>query len=175
MHNNQNMIFETERLLVRKWHPDDLYELHNLYADSAITEYIAPPLTIAETRRIFDEQLIQYNIETQTGRYFIVDKENNRYIGTFLLRRNEEINAVEIGYALIKKEWGKGYATEIVRQGVDYVFNSTPFEVIHAYTEQPNIGSKNVLVKCGFTQQVNAIEYGTELNLFSIEKENRMN
>jgi len=169
------MIFETERLLVRKWHPDDLYELHNLYADSAITEYIAPPLTIAETRRIFDEQLIQYNIETQTGRYFIVDKENNRYIGTFLLRRNEESNAVEIGYALIKKEWGKGYATEIVRQGVDYVFNSTPFEVIHAYTEQPNINSKNVLVKCGFTQQVNAIEYGTELNLFSIEKENRMN
>jgi RimJ/RimL family protein N-acetyltransferase len=165
------MIFETERLLVRKWSEADFQQLHNLYADSAIISAISPPLTIAETRQIFEDQLIRYDIEPQTGRYFIINKANNDLIGTFLLRGNDENDAVEIGYALIRKEWGKGYATEVVKHGIDYVFNSTVFEVINAYTDLPNFNSKKVLVKCGFTQQVNAIEFGNELNLFSIEKE----
>ena len=164
------MIFETERLLVRQWEPEDLHKLHSLFADAAIIELIGPPLTLAETRQIFDEQLLQYNIDLQTGRYCIIDKENNHFIGTFLLRKNEKSDAVEIGYAFRKKEWGKGYATEIVKRGVDYIFSSTEFEVIYAYTELPNLNSKKVLVKCGFRQQVNAVEFGMELNLFSIEK-----
>jgi len=169
------MIFETERLLVRKWESDDLYELYSLYADAAISEYIRPPLTMAETRQIFDEQLVQYNVDKKTGRYCIIEKGNNHFIGTFLLRKNENSDGVEIGYAFRKKEWGKGYATEIVKRGVDYVFSSTEFEEIHAYTEPPNFNSKKVLVKCGFTQQMNAVEFGKELNLFSIEKETRSN
>ncbi|MEP6616089.1 MAG: GNAT family N-acetyltransferase [Ginsengibacter sp.] len=164
------MIFETDRLLVRKWQEDDLQQLHNLFADEAISGLVAPPLTMAETRKIFDEQMIQYSVKTQTGRYFIIDKENDQLIGTFLLRKSED-HAVEIGYALIKKEWGKGYATEIVKRGIEYVFNSTEFEVIHAYTDLANFSSKNVLEKCGFTHLVNSTEFGTELNLFSIEKE----
>jgi ribosomal-protein-alanine N-acetyltransferase len=164
------MIFETERLLVRKWSENDLQKLHNIYADSAITGDIIPPLTMAETKQIFEDQLTRYDIEPFTGRYFIINKEDNNFIGTFLLRKNEDNNAVEIGYALIKNEWGKGYATEIVKHGVDYVFSNTLFEVINAYTDLPNFNSKKVLVKCGFTQQVNAMEFGNELNLFSIEK-----
>jgi len=169
------MIFETERLLVREWGEGDLHELHNIYADEAITEDIIPPLTLSETKQIFEDQLSRYHHEPHTGRYFIINKANNQYIGTFLLRKNDDNDAVEIGYALIKNEWGKGYATELVKQGVDYVFSSTIFEVIHAYTNLPNFNSKKVLVKCGFTQQLNSIEFGDELNLFSIEKESSCN
>ncbi len=54
------MIFETDRLYVRKWKQTDLKSLHQLYSDTAITEDISPELTIEETKRIFNAQLLQY-------------------------------------------------------------------------------------------------------------------
>ena len=39
------MLFETERLYVRKWQRDDLDALYNLFNDDAIKETIAPLLT----------------------------------------------------------------------------------------------------------------------------------
>jgi len=169
---NRNIIFETERLLVRKWDTGDLDGLYDLYADTAISENIPAPLTKAETSQIFHDQLDRYICEPTTGRYFIINKQHNKLIGTFLLRTNEGENGVEMGYALRKVEWGKGFATDIVRRGLDYVFNTTDFTVINAYTELPNYSSKKVLEKCGFTQQANAVDNGEELNLFSLEKFN---
>ncbi len=164
------MIFETPRLFVRHWGIEDLDNLHDLYGDPAISELIGPTLNIQETKQIFDEQLMQYEMQPHEGRYVIIEKKTSSFIGTFLMRATRETNAIEIGYAIKKEDWGKGLATEVVSQSIAYIFQSTGYETIYAFTEITNVNSKNVLDKCGFTQEDNFIEDGGELNAFSIKK-----
>jgi RimJ/RimL family protein N-acetyltransferase len=164
------MIFETQRLYVRHLKEEDLEALHILYSDPAIMEFIRPPLKIEETRKIFDEQLLQYALEPQLGRYMIVDKKSHEFVGLFMLRKNADKEGVEIGYSFRKQDWGKGYATEIVKKGVKYAFESTPFNNIYALTHVRNTNSKKVLTKCGFTYECDINEDGKQSNLFTIRK-----
>lgn len=165
------MIFETERLYVTKWKPRDLNALHELYNDIAIKEFILPQLTIDETRSIFENQLNQYNCQFPFGRYFIVEKLSNKFIGLLLFKKNNKNTGVEIGYSLIKNHWNKGYATEIVKESINWIFESKRFSSIYAVTEFRNENSKNVLLKCGFLPKENFTENGEEMNLFSLLKE----
>lgn len=165
------MIFETKRLYVTRWQLHDLGALHELYNDPALKEFISPKLTLEETRQIFENQLNLYNTHFPFGRYFIVEKCSDKFIGLLLFRKDNKKKGVEIGYSLIKEEWNKGYATEIVKESIAWLFEQDRFLSISAITELSNENSKNVLLKCGFQPEENFIENGKEMNLFGILKE----
>lgn len=78
------MIFETDRLYVRHWQNTDLQNLHQLYSDKAIMEYIRPILTIEETKQIFDKQIAEYSAGQYVGRYLIIEKISKSFVGIFL-------------------------------------------------------------------------------------------
>ena len=164
------MIFETHRLYVRQWQNTDLQNLHQLYSDKAIMEYIRPILTLEETKKIFDNQMAEYSANQYIGRYLIIEKRSNSFVGIFLLRKPENRDGVEIGYAFRLQDWGKGFATEIVKEGIQYVFTTTDFSSIYAFTDMKNVNSKNVLLKSGFTFLENIIEDGEKLNVFTLNK-----
>jgi [ribosomal protein S5]-alanine N-acetyltransferase len=162
------MIFETERLYVTKWKSDDLQALHELYNDTAIKESISPQLTIEETQSIFEKQIILYNNHLPFGRYFIVEKFSNKFIGILLFKKDDCKKGVEIGYSLKKNQWKKGYATEVVRESINWIFESKGFSSMYAITGSENESSKNVLLKCGFISKEYFTENGEDLNLFNL-------
>ena len=164
------MIFETERLYVTKWKSDDLQALHELYNDTAIKNFITPQLTIEETRSIFEKQIILYNNHLPFGRYFIVEKLSNKFIGILLFKKDHDKKGVEIGYTLKKNHWKKGYATEIVKESINWIFESKGFSSMYAITGSENESSKNVLLKCGFISKEYFTEDGEDLNLFNLNK-----
>lgn len=168
------MIFETKRLYVTKWQTRDLKALHEIYNDPAIKEFILPALTIEETRHIFENQLNLYCSHFPFGRYFIVEKISNKFIGLLLFKKDNKKTEVEIGYSLIKSEWNKGYATEIVKESICWIFKQERFLSIAAITELNNENSKNVLLKCGFKPRQTFIENGEEMNLFGLLKKGRI-
>jgi [ribosomal protein S5]-alanine N-acetyltransferase len=167
------MIFETKRLFVTRWQPSDLKALHELYNDPAIKEFILPKLTLEETRNIFEIQLNLYKSHFPFGRYFIVEKITNKFIGLLLLKNDNKKTGIEIGYSLIKNQWHKGYATEIVKKTITWIFEQKDFLSISAITELHNENSKNVLLKCGFQPRENFTENGEEMNLFGLLKKDR--
>ena len=162
------MIFETERFYVTKWKGNDLEALHELYNDIAIEESISPKLTIEETQSIFDKQIILYNNDSPCGRYFIVEKLSNKFIGILLFKKDDSKKGVEIGYSLKKNQWKKGYATEVVKQSINWIFESKGFSSMYAITGSENESSKKVLLKCGFISKEYFTEDGEDLNLFSL-------
>ncbi len=164
------MIFETERLYVTQWSADDLKALYELFSDVAIKEFILPSLTIEETTHIFEEQLNDYDKQFPYGRYFIVEKLSNDFIGLLLFKKNKNKAGVEIGYSLKKEHWNKGYATEIVDKSISWLFEQKKFSNIYAVTETNNINSHHVLLKCGFIQEENFIEDGKEMSLFGLKR-----
>ena len=165
------MLFETERLYITKWKKENLIALFDLFNDPAIKECIAPKLTIEETEHIFRAQLVDYKNSGVFGRYFIGEKASGDFIGLLLLKPVDREDSVEIGYALIKEQWKKGYATEVVNETVNYLVREKGFSKFCAVTELENIDSQNVLSKAGFTKQNDIMEEGRRMSYYSLEKE----
>jgi len=57
----------------------------------------------------------------------------------------EGAECVEIGWALRQEVWGRGYATEIGRAGLDYAFSVPGVEEVVAFTEVHNARSRAVM------------------------------
>jgi RimJ/RimL family protein N-acetyltransferase len=86
---------------------------------------------------------------------FIIEKKDGKKIG-FMLQYNSYIGLgklLEIGYALLPSERGKGYCTEATQLMVDYLFLSMDVSRIQASTSIKNKGSQRVLEKAGFTRE----------------------
>ena len=62
------------------------------------------------------------------------------------------IPTVQLGYFLGEKDWGKGYATEIVKALIA-AFENEPRMKLVAGVDRSNIASARVLEKSGFTKQ----------------------
>jgi RimJ/RimL family protein N-acetyltransferase len=86
---------------------------------------------------------------------FIIEKKDGKKIGT-ILHYSSYLGLgklLEIGYALLPSERGKGYCTEAAQLMVDYLFLSIDVSRIQASTSIRNKGSQKVLEKAGFTRE----------------------
>lgn len=59
----------------------------------------------------------------------------------------------ELGYWLGRDYWGRGYATEAVRQMTAQTFAETELVRIFAHVFSPNLASRQVLEKCGYEHE----------------------
>ena len=85
------------------------------------------------------------------GKLFFIEKKDGTKVGFihhFLLG-----NLLEIGYALLPTERGKGYCTESAKVLVDYLFLSRDIPCIQATTDIRNAASQKVLEKVGFKKE----------------------
>ena len=101
------------------------------------------------------------------GRGMFFGKKMIAFLGDmgFKGKPNED-QTVEIGYGFIEKYWNQGYATEAVRELIDWAFKTGEVETIIAETLIDNYSSMRVLEKLHM-KRVNATE--TMIN-WKIEK-----
>lgn len=83
---------------------------------------------------------------------FIIEKKDGRKIG-YVGHFPAAGKLLEIGFALIPSERGKGYCTEAVKIMVDYLFLSKEIVRIQAHTDLRNVASQKVLEKAGFKKE----------------------
>ena len=95
--------------------------------------------------------------EKRNGRvvnFAIRSTESGELMGGIGLMTNEKLIAkhkVEIGYWIGKPFWGQGIMTEVVRGFSDYWLQNSDFVRLEAMVFAPNLASKRVLEKAGFT------------------------
>jgi ribosomal-protein-alanine N-acetyltransferase len=58
-----------------------------------------------------------------------------------------------LGYRLIQKYWGKGYASESAKAALDYGFSALHLNEIFAAAHVDNLASNRILTKLGFQKQ----------------------
>ena len=168
------IIFETERLLVRPYTQADTNNFFLLNSDEEIVRYIRPAKTREESDQFFEE-VINYSAQNPLyGRWAVDDKQTNVFVGSFAVIPIEKTARMQLGYALLKSNWGKGYATELTTAGLNYVFTKTALEEIYAITETLNIASQKVLLKAGFIQSGGFSEGEKELLEFNFKKHKRL-
>jgi len=147
---------ETERLLLRELRLTDLDGMFELDSDPEVHKYLGnkPVKTIDESQKILESVLTQYK-ERGIGRFAVIEKSSGDFVGWSGLRLNTEYNMngltkyYDVGYRLIKRYWGKGYATESGKVSVEYAFKTMKLPEIFATTELGNQASHNALLKIG--------------------------
>ena len=149
---------ETERLILRELRPSDLKGMFELDSDPDVHKYLGnkPVKAIEESQKILESVINQYKVRG-IGRWAAIEKSSGEFIGWTGLRLNTEYNMngfteyYDVGYRLIKRFWGKGYATESGKVAVNYAFDTLKIPELYAVTEIGNQASHHALLKIGLT------------------------
>ncbi|MEK5175336.1 GNAT family N-acetyltransferase [Heyndrickxia sp. FSL W8-0496] len=97
---------------------------------------------------MFLEKLREDSTQLGWGVWLVINKENNTIIGDigFKGKPNSE-NTVEVGYGIIPSAQNKGYATEAVKEIINWAFTNDDVDKVVAECLHNNIPSIKVLEK----------------------------
>lgn len=142
-------IFQSERLLFRKFTEDDAGLLITLNSDPAVTRYVhEAPTTAANATSILQDVIIpQYGLKL--GRWAVHLKYTYEFIGWAGLKYLPSTGVVDLGYRFMTPFWGKGYATEAAKTCISYGFTHLQLDRIIAQAHIDNTASLKVIQKCG--------------------------
>jgi len=153
--------------IIRKWRLEDAKDLAGMLSNKKIQDNLRDGLPYPYTEKdaqAFIQDMLAAD-STKTFAFAIINDEN-KAIGSIGAFRCENIHrqTAEMGYYLAEEYWGKGIATEAVKQLADHVFNQTDIMRIFAEPFSTNRGSCRVLEKSGFqfegTLRKNAVKNG---------------
>lgn len=172
---------ETERLILRELRTTDLDGMFELDSNPEVHRYLGnkPVKTKAESQKMLDSIINQYK-ERGIGRFAAIEKATGNFIGWSGIRLNTEYNMngytkyYDVGYRLIPKYWGKGYATESGKAAVNYAFNVLKLTKLYGITEMENQASHNALLKIGlhYVEDFYFEEEQLDLRWYELKKEN---
>ena len=148
-------ILETPRLIVRQYTIEDADNIFLLNGDEEVMRHIRKTMNKEDSNKFLHQNIEFYIANPKLGRWAVEEKATNNFVGSFALIPlpfENEKHKMQLGYSLLKTEWGKGYATELSEIGRDYFFNNHSFDELHGITTLTNIPSQKVLRKCGFKE-----------------------
>lgn len=164
-------MLETERLFLRKLKDYDIDEIFNMRSDADIMRYIRKPQTERAESLKWIKMISQFWDSEGIGFCGVVEKESKRFIGWCGLWKLNETDEIEVGYAIQKDFWGKGYATEAAKKFLEYGFEELNLEKIVAVAFPENQASQNVMKKIGMEYVGIGNFYDNELVKYAISKE----
>jgi len=103
------------------------------------------------------------------GLYLTALRENGLPIGICGLLKRESLQDVDLGFALLEKFWGNGYAYESAAAVMAFAKSALGLNRLVAVTAPDNHSSVKVLEKLGFNfeRMVRLSEDAAELKLFA--------
>lgn len=170
------IITETERLIIREILPTDVDGMFELHSDPEVHIYLGNQTitTKAKIIEIIDFVRQQY-VDYGVGRWAIIDKETNEFVGwtglEFVTKEiNNHKNYYDLGYRLIKKFWGQGIATETAFASLDYAFDKLNSKEVYAMANCENQGSNKILKKVGL-KFIESFDYeGVKHNWYKVDR-----
>lgn len=137
---------ETERLLLRRFIPEDLDDLCGFVSDPEVVRFEPyPPMTLEEA-----QASLQWRVSTQEM-LAIERKDTHRVIGNVYLGKRDD-EAVELGYLLRRDHWRQGYAREACEAAVRDAFASGAHRV-YAQCDPDNEPSWRLLEALRFRRE----------------------
>lgn len=167
---------ETDRFILREILPTDVDGFFELDADPEVHRYLGnePVTHKSQIVEVIDFIRQQY-IDNGIGRWAIIDKNTNDFIGWTGLKwvtapTNNRKDYYDLGYRLRKKYWGQGIATETAIASLAYAFEELNANEVYAMADCENNGSNKILKKIG----LNCVEMfdldGVKHNWYKIER-----
>lgn len=142
----------TERLVLRKFHLDDVEQMYNNWAkDPENVKYVTWKAheNMNETLKVVSQWISEYE-NSNCYRWVITLKDNNHVVGDIsVIDMFEENECCEIGYIISKKYWNMGFMTEALRAVLKFLFERVGFHRIQLRHDTNNPASGRVMQKNG--------------------------
>lgn len=148
-------IIEAERICLRHLEKSDIDSLFEIFSDEETMRYwSSPPFqNWSEAEKLLTE-IHEYFEQKTLFQWGIALKETDKIIGTTTIFHFDEKNRrAEIGYALNRKFWGKGFVNEALNSLFNFAFTQLNLHRIEADVDPRNTASVNVLERLGFQKE----------------------
>ncbi|GAB3174820.1 GNAT family N-acetyltransferase [Telluribacter humicola] len=148
---------ESERLTTRFLVPEDAGAWIEFCEDTEAVAYLPKfGLDRAEEKALYwiNRQLGRYQ-DQRYGLQAFIHKETGKLIGQcgLLLQEVDGQMELEVGYHVLPKYWGQGYAPEAARLFIDYVFDHKLAPSIISIIDFRNTKSQRVAEKNGLVRE----------------------
>ena len=142
------MKLETNRLWMRPFQPEDAENMFLLNQDPEVIRYTGD--SAFQSIEDAGQFIARYrNYESHGyGRYSVFTNDQNEYVGWCGLNFNEDTRETDVGFRLLKNQWGKGYATEAAVACIGFGFELGLKKIIGRSAKE-NRASVRVLNKIG--------------------------
>lgn len=144
----------TKRLILRPFQVEDAREIfENWASDSEVTYYLTwlPHESVETTKESLKRWVDDYQNPLQFKWAIVFNEEVVGNIDTVHVK--EKIDAVEIGYVLSRKCWGKGIMTEALVAVSRYLLEEAGCNRFFARHDVNNPASGKVMQKAGMTYE----------------------
>ena len=143
---------ETARLILRRTRPEDAEAMfRNWASDPEVTKFLTWPThsSITVSEMVIGSWIQAYEKDSYY-QWMIVLKELGEPIGSIsVVRQNERVEEVEIGYCIGRRWWHRGITTEALSAVIAYLFEKVGVNRIAARHDPNNPHSGGVMRKCG--------------------------
>jgi RimJ/RimL family protein N-acetyltransferase len=170
---------ETDRLLLRRWHHDDLDALTRVFRKPEVWWFPFKRGWTAEETEVFLGQKLSEWESRGWSQWAVVTKEHRALIGFLGLSPPEFLPevmpTVEVGWRIDPDYWGKGFATEGGRAALDFGFEVLELDEIVSICEPENVASSRVMKRLGMIhdRDTKHPKLGMPLRVFKLRREQR--
>jgi ribosomal-protein-alanine N-acetyltransferase len=146
----------TERLVLRRWRPEDRHPFAALNADPAVVRHLPGPLTRAESDALAER--IEAGFAARGYGLWAVEVEGGApfvgYVGLEPVTFASPVaGRTEIGWRLASQHWGRGYATEAAREVLRSAFEDLGLDEVVSFTVPANRPSLAVMARIGLRRR----------------------
>ena len=140
------MIFETDRLLVRRLSERDLDGFHDMQSNPEVMRHVGGrAMTLEENVTDLRSLIAAYTTPKNDFWVWAVERRSDgAFLGTCALVVNGQ-DEHEIGFRFREKFWGNGYGKELIPALLQYGLTKMDLRRLVAYVDRDNAGSVRIL------------------------------
>jgi len=166
-------VLETQRLILRRFSPDDAKFILALLNEPSFLRYIGDKKVrnLEDARQYIQTGPVASYEKNGFGLYLVELKDSHTPIGMCGLIKRDELPDVDIGFAFLPDFWNKGYAFEAAGAVMKYGQEELKLPRIVAITSLDNEASIKLLERLGFKYErvVKLSEDREQVKLFATE------
>ena len=163
-------MLETERLVLRPFEEGDLDAMCAVYRDPEFVHH--PGGGRQRSREDLAERLTRVLTHWELhgfGLFALVDREKRDFLGHCGVAYLHGMDDAELSFALALHAWGRGLATEAVRQVLRHAFEVVGLPRVVGVALAANVASQRVMTRAGMTVRQPYVIDGKDAVLFAID------
>lgn len=149
----------------------DIEAVYEMRRDEEIMRYIREPVLSRSEAENWVNLISSRWAADRIGFCSLIEKQTGKFVGWCGLWQLKETGEIEVGYAIAREFWGKGYASESAEAFLEYGFKELNLERIVAVARPENAASRRVMEKLGMRFDYIGKFYERDLVHYSITKD----
>ena len=162
---------ETPRLRLRPWRDSDLEPYCEFTSDPEVMRYLG-------AGEVMDREGTWRNIALILGHWAmrgygfwaVEEKAAGAFVGRVGLWQPEGWPGLEVGWSLLRRHWGRGYAAEAGRASLDHAFTKLGATRVISLIAAENSRSIRVAERLGERYERKIVKFNRDSLIYSIDK-----